>query len=248
MIYGYALSDPAGLNFSALTRDKRRTIRRLGSSDMIDLANSGRILKRFYRNIRVVEEGSEDVPNIAPSTMVPSLLAVNKQIFEEASSYLYSNEFVFIDTLALYTFLLMLGPTGIQRLKKVRLFNWNNGRGAKAYGSACFALLVPAVNISDFSMDTGTAWYRSTATAAQRFYRDAYPWMEAVGRANGKPDAVVDALHVDYKEYDETRRGTAQVTTSEKKTKEFKVQLRKLLLEAVRKRKARMMKNGTYKK
>jgi hypothetical protein len=238
MIYGYALSDPAGFNFTSTTRDRRRICSRVSSGFVSKFTNRERRRHYYYHphHTAVSVQPKAVVEDLQPSAMAPSLLAINKQVFEEASSFLYNNELVFADTLALYTFLLNLDPAGATRPRKIRLFNWNDGRSTKAYGSACFALLVSAINVTEFHLDVGTTWYRSATAAAQRFYRDAFPWLEAVGRAKRKPDAAVDMLHIIY---EETKTG-AETVSSENNMKAFKVELRALLLHAQSKRTARM--------
>jgi hypothetical protein len=220
MIYGYALSDPTGLNFLATTKDRRRTFYRVSSSCMEDYANKGR---KRYHHYRMFVMAGDVVLSTQPSAMVPQLFATNKQLYEEAGSFLYSNEFVFGDTVALYSFLLHVGPTGAKRLKKIRLFNWNDDRSDKAYGSACFALLASAVNISDFFMDTGPVSFGKPEDAAHRFYRDAFPWLEAVGRAKHRADAAVDALRLDEKKLSFFRVPDASIQES---TRRFKKTLR----------------------
>jgi hypothetical protein len=200
MIYGYALSDPTGLNFLATTRDRRRTCYRVSAKAIgIHAARGRRKYNRWnYVPVPIDEARAEAlIPEIPPSSMAPQLLTVNKQLYEEAGSFLYSNELVFGDTLSLYSFLLHLGPTGVTRLKNILLYNWNDSRSAKAYGNACFALLVPAVNISDFSIETGPEKHRSAEDAARKLYRDAFPWLEAVGRAKHRVDAAIDVIHLD---------------------------------------------------
>jgi hypothetical protein len=198
--------------------------------------NRGKRFSYYHQSTRIDDDELE-VTHVPTTPMAPALLAVNKQLFEEASSFLYNNELVFGDTVVLYAFLLNLGPTGVTHLKKIRLFNWNDGNNTKSYGNSCFALLTPAVNISSFVIQTGKTWYNTPKSAAQRFYRDAYPWLEAVGRANGKADAVLDIVHVDYTR--QVRPDVQGEMTTQKKT-EFEVVLRNLLLQAERKRMARM--------
>ena len=231
MIYGYALSDPTGLNFLATTRAHRRTFVRVSSSKMASFANKGR--GRHYHWPWGAHRGQlpieTELPIIPPSAMVPQLFATNKQLYEEASSFLYSSEFVFGDTLALHAFLLSLGPRGVSRLKKIRLFNWNDTRSSKAYGNACFALLAPAVDISDLFIDTGPIQHNSPKHAARTFYRDAFSWFEAVGRAKIRADAAIDVLHVDLKRVSIYHPKDASV---QEKVDQFKASLRDLLLEA----------------
>jgi hypothetical protein len=227
MIYSYALSDPTGLNFLAMTRDRRRTCYRVSAKAIgIYAARGRRKYSRWGYTPSLVDEARAEalIPEIPPSSMAPQLLAVNKQLYEEAGSFLYSNKLVFGDTLALYSFLLHLGPTGVTRLKNILLYNWNDSRSAKAYGNACFALLVPAVDISDFSMETEPQNHSSAEDAARKLYRDAFPWLEAVGRAKHRFDAAIDVIHLDEK-----RQSISGSASDGEKAEDFKTKLRDLL-------------------
>jgi hypothetical protein len=67
--------------------------------------------------------------------------------------------------------------------------------------------------------------------SASKFYRDAFPWLEAVGAAKGKCDAGVDMLRLEpeFFDYAYWHRNTHANKTDEEKTDEFMKELRKLL-------------------
>lgn len=129
--------------------------------------------------------------------ILPSLLAVNKQIYAEAVNILYGNEFVFIDSEALYAFLIALGPSGARHLKSIRLMGWQHSRGKGTYNHTCFDVLAWATNLTSFHITTPIGYYRSSNLGAGQFYRDAFRWLEAYGAAKGKRDAAIDILHLE---------------------------------------------------
>ena len=212
MIYSYALTDPTGINFVAVQRNKRRCVERV-SRDTMESASS----RSPYHSTRINDE------NGAPKSLVPSLLAANKQIHQEGCDILYSNELVFADTVALYAFMINLGPASGKHLKRMRLKDWVYGRTGKAYNNACFAALVWATNLEKFYIDTSMSWHGAPRLAAQQLYRDAFPWLEAIGHAKGRFDAAVDIIRVDTDIFD---RGWRSVTQpSPDKIKAFNAEL-----------------------
>jgi hypothetical protein len=225
MVYSYALADPSGIKFVATFKHKRRTVERV-SGEMQAIASRGKGYRgRRYDNDDMAADQEE------PATLVPSLLAVSKQVYTEGHDILYSNEFIFADTSALYNFLINLGPSGSKYLKTLRLRGWGYGRGAKTYNNACFAALVWATNIESFHFDSIYGFYRNSKSSAEQLYRDAFPWFEAVGAAKGKPDAAVDVIKLDKALFEyNTWNGTSQQTVSgDEKLEEFREKLRNLL-------------------
>jgi hypothetical protein len=204
MIYSYALTDTSGIKFVAVQRYRRRCVERV-SSKTFDQALHGRL---YYQSSKINDDADEQ-----PTILVPSLLAVNKQIHQEGCDILYSNELVFADPIALYAFLINLGPGSASHLRKMRLKGWGYGRTSKAYNNACFAVLIWATNLEKFYIDTSIGWYRNIRHAAVQLYRDAFPWLEAVGNAKGRSDAALDILELGekcldrgYSTYPDTQR------------------------------------------
>lgn len=148
-----------------------------------------------YQSNRINDRISDE--NGFPTALVPSLLAVNKQIHREGSGILYGNELVFADTLALYAFMINLGPASALHLRRIRLMGWGYGRGTKAYNNACFAAMVWATNLEKLVIDTSAGRYGEPKSVARQIYRDAFPWLEAVGNAKGRFNAALDVLDMD---------------------------------------------------
>lgn len=187
MIYEYALTDTSGIKFVAVQRNRRRCVERVSSRTFNQASES----RYYYQSNNINDTADEQ-----PTTLVPSLLAVSKQIHQEGCDILYSNELVFADTVALYAFMINIGQAGATHLKTMRLTGWGCGRTTKAYNNACFAVLIWASNLEKFYFDTVMDWYRRPKYAAQQIYRDAFPWLEAVGHARRRFDAALDILKV----------------------------------------------------
>jgi hypothetical protein len=231
IIYNYTLSDPSGINFISTYRHKRRAVTRM-PVEYTETTNGTRrqIHEYVADSTRNDDNNNNRVDPVAP--LVPSLLAVNKQIYKEGIDILYSNEFVFADSCALYTFLVNIGPQGAQRLKKLRILGWHYGRTKKAYNHACFAVLVWATNLTSFHIDAPIGWYRATNDGADQFYRDAFCWLEAMGMARGKRDAALDILHLGencFSDYWGSRRSANPNYSHADKVKQFKATVAKCL-------------------
>lgn len=225
IIYGYALEDPSGINLVATFRNKRRTVERVSAETQSQISGgtysySVRQMNDELRNKR------ED-----PVALVPSLLAVCKQIYQESRDILYGNEFIFADTFALYSLLINLGPAGAKNLKHLRVMEWGHGRATKAYNHSCFAVLVWATNLKILHLDKPSGRARNPKNVADQFYRDAFPWLEAVGMAKGKVDAAVDVLRIDAEEFDYIyyRQSNQNLLSAEEKRDQFLGALAKLL-------------------
>ncbi|CAO2655170.1 Nn.00g102340.m01.CDS01 [Neocucurbitaria sp. VM-36] len=224
MVYAYALIDPSGINLVATFKHKRRTVERVSEETQSNVAS-----RFYYQPGRLNDEVRAKCE--VPISLAPSLLAVSKQVHYEAREVLYSNEFIFADTFALYNLLINLGPSGAKQLKTLRLLGWGYGRAMKAYNHACFAVLAWATNITAFHIDCTTGWRQSPKSSAEQIYRDAFPWLEAVGRETGTVDAAIDIIKVNVETF-ETRHwnGTSQVIIpGQQNYAKFKAALSKLL-------------------
>lgn len=223
MVYNYALTDPSGINLVATFKHKRRTVERVSAETQSKIGGNYYSTSRLNDGVRAKYE--------EPMSLVPSLLVVSKQIHFEARDVLYSNEFILADTFALYSFLINLGPSGSRHLKKLRLLGWGYGRAMKAYNHACFAVLAWATNLTAFHIDTTIGWYRNPKTCAEQIYRDAFPWLEAVGRNTGKADGAVEILKCKVESFESRQwNGVSSVKIpGEEKYQEFQAALTKLL-------------------
>ncbi|RMZ71224.1 short-chain dehydrogenase reductase sdr [Pyrenophora seminiperda CCB06] len=213
MIYTYALTDGLGIYLIGITKDNRR--------------NTQRVSAKPYMM----------------TPLVPSLLAVNKQIYREGIDILYDNEFFFANGFALYAFMINLGPTGAKHIKKITLQAYLLWDASGVYNHCCFASLVLATNLTFFRIDYWRWRSVSPKRVARQLYRDAFPWLEAMGAAKGKLDAAVDVLQLDDR-FLPQRWPQYQSQLPMSDIDEFKVELRKLLGAQQKKimRKARVRK------
>jgi hypothetical protein len=225
MIYTYCLEDPSGINLVAAFKHKRRTVGRV--SEEVQANIGGR--NHYYTASRINNDVRTKYKE--PVTLVPALLAVNKQIYQEGRDILYGNEFICADTFALYSFLINLGPAGAKKLKHLRLMGWSFGRATKAYNHSCFAVLVWATNLETLRLDKTSGYARKPKNAADQLYRDAFPWLEAIGAAKGKMDAGVDVLQIDAEAFDYAywHQSSQRVVSGEEKREQFFEALTRLL-------------------
>ena len=195
MIYTYTLTDASGINLVAIFKHRRRAVERISAEAQFNIGGD-----QYYSINRINDDVRAKYEE--PTALVPSLLAVSKQIHQEGRDILYANEFIFADTFALYSFMINLGPAGATYLKKLRLMGWGYGRAMKAYNHSCFATLVWATNLESFRFDKTSGYSRNPKGAAEQLYRDAFPWLEAVGVAKGKVDAALEVLQISEDVFD----------------------------------------------
>ncbi|KAF1957778.1 hypothetical protein CC80DRAFT_390131, partial [Byssothecium circinans] len=196
-IYSLCFNDPVGVYLCSATKKVRRTVRRVPESNY---------RAQPSQNNSQNDSDSDDQGNeIAP--LVPALLAVNKQIYQEGCAMLYANDFYMADTLTMHSFFVDIGARAAQLLKNVALINWGEGRGVnKAYNHAAFMAMSIAPNLETFVMYDTPGWRQDPKAVATQFYRDAFPWLEAVGTAKGKTDAAIDAIQVSSGTFHHVRR------------------------------------------
>ncbi|KAL6704285.1 hypothetical protein ACN47E_008349 [Coniothyrium glycines] len=241
MIYTYTLTFPEGIHFVPARKHMRRTVERITPTTMSKASNWNGV----RLNNRLRKESNAPVP------LNTSLLYVCKQIHQETREILYSNEFVFSNSLVLYSFLVNLGPSRSKSLRRLRLLNWVYGRAQNAYNHACFGVMVWATGITSFQIDARLVHFRDRSNGAEKFYRNAFPWLEAVGVARGKADVAVDVLRFGEPAFDwQMWRYPDWVDVPQaEREKDFTVALRKRLItqhkrmtEPVKKRKVYMKK------
>lgn len=219
MIYSYALTEPSGLHFVAVQRYRRRCVERVSCKTFNDVSRR----RSPYQSSNINDDADEQA-----ASLVPSLLAVNKQIYQEGCDILYGNDLIFADTTALYAFMINLGPASASLLKKICIKGWGYGRTSKAYNNACFAVLVWATKLEKLHIDSSNGWYRQPKHAAQQLYRDAFPWLEAVGHSKGRFDAALDVLEVAERAVRPGYHGN-QGTTDAQRLKMFTNELSRIL-------------------
>ena len=224
MIYDYCLMDPAGIYLAATTKKYRRTVERLPPQ--------ATNLPGYPHWTSDSDRDDKSEPEPEPRALVPSLLAVSKQIHQESRGILYGNEFKLLDPLAMHSFLVDCGPRAALLLKKVTLLRWSAYRGMhKGYNHSAFALLASATNLTQFRFEGYLACRSLPKWVARQIYRDAFPWLEAVGAAKGQADAAVTLVEVSRRNFQSSwynRRETSD-TNPARDLQQFRDELSKLL-------------------
>lgn len=128
-IYDLALTEPDGITLVPRTKDYRRTVTRGPITTQDGNNYYGRPRRRFYwGNGRNHSSQTSAIGN-PTRQLVPNLLAVNKQIRNEASSILYKQDIILESTTSLHVFIAQIGPYNRQLLSDVTIKGWGSGRG-----------------------------------------------------------------------------------------------------------------------
>ena len=126
------------------------------------------------------------------------MLLLDHETSTEAQPFLYGeNKFIVDNTTTLHGFCAKIGVKNCNTMTKLELQGWGCSGLSKAMNHAAFTLMANATNLVrlDLRCDIGSQFPQS---AASRFFRDAWPWLEAVGLAKGKKDAAVKTISVEY--------------------------------------------------
>lgn len=166
MIYEYALTDNQ-VGIVAKTKAHRRTITRSSAIDQVQYTNA----------------------------FIPALLAVNKQINNEAATFLYRQPFIVEDTYALHSFLATIGPGNCAKLSDITVKAFGGGRGAhKAMNFAAFVLLSSCTNLESLMFDAYMRWHGGPKLLARTVYREGFHFLQAYGTAKGDIHAAVSII------------------------------------------------------
>lgn len=182
MIYEMALTDVNGISIAAKTKAYRRGICR------------SPIYDQYHGS------GHEIAPK--ERSLVPNILAVSKQIQNEASNILYGQRLVFDDTDALHRFLAVIGLRNQQRLLYIDLTEFCTGRNTRALNHCAFMSLAGAMNLKTLRLNSSHWYYSSAKGFARGLYCDSHFFLEAYGAANGRKDAAIDILQLDDGRFD----------------------------------------------
>ncbi|KAK4561357.1 hypothetical protein LTR86_004674 [Recurvomyces mirabilis] len=204
-IYELALVDPHGISLLSKTKAYRRTVTR---GHIIGEDDRGYWYGRSRRGYRPAIQNEENGTDREPMpTLIPALLAVNKQIYAEAVGYLYQQRFVIEDTYALHDFVAGLGSHRTQ-LDNVTIRGWGRGRGAhKSMNFTGFTLLASCTNLKSITLDCNIGGWRNPKGLARQIYRDGVYFFEGFGLANGAKDAGVNVLNLGDENFSKGNRG-----------------------------------------
>lgn len=183
----------------------------------------------------------------SPRTLIPNLLAVNKQINAEATAFLYQQPMTAADTTSLTAFLGAIGSRRRPLLRDLTIAGWVRGRSMQLANNAAMLLLADCTALRALRLDCGLdEGYRSTLrSAAEGFYRDGYDFFHAFADAKGaKADAALEILHFGARCVEEKRplhkgvwaQPLSQDCRSEDWQERFAAELRACLLQTKRSR------------
>jgi hypothetical protein len=143
-------------------------------------------------------------------SLVPNILAVSKQIYQEAMPILYGQRMVFADVTALAAFAARISHNTASLLRHIEIRCWNRtvSRRNMPFTAMCLLAAKGATNIKNLNINclVGSLWFGQfyhpahiTRTRvrpetdipkgyARRVYRACYPLLEAIGKE--KPDGL----------------------------------------------------------
>ena len=118
-----------------------------------------------------------------------ALLAVNKEIHEEAVPILYDHTLRFENTQTVLDFWGQLQPGVRPRIRHVSIKNF-----VKTSARNAMHFLAESPNLASLHIESGVFTGEDPAKAAKEFYDSAYKFLEAVGAKKGEKTAGVDVL------------------------------------------------------
>ncbi|KAF2437193.1 hypothetical protein EJ08DRAFT_602181 [Tothia fuscella] len=197
-IYELALHDPVGHHIKAQTRLNRHVAQRISVQEFKSLNTGYRIRNgRQWQQVlsalhqqTVTSATTKEDPVYVPLT--PVLVAVSKDIYNEAIMYLYRNPIVCVDTQSLHSFLTLIGPKHRSLLRDVELAEWGYTATQKALNFPAISLLADAVKLERLSLKISPE--SSAVSIAKKIYRDCHIFLDAYGAAKGDRFAAVDII------------------------------------------------------
>lgn len=191
-IYSLCLEDPAGMVMGEGWRAHRRVPKRCQTHNF----NADR-----YDGLDNIHRSSSGIQGVYKplKSLVPSLLATNKQIYAEAAAMLYSQPLHFTCTTALHSFLAPLSNTTASLVHSITLHSYETwGRGIrKAMNVSALTLLPKCSNLTLLRIEgfehyyhNRGGWSKPTVQQqgehegkgiAQQMYRDAAFWFDVIG-------------------------------------------------------------------
>ncbi|KAF4536061.1 Formylmethionine deformylase-like protein [Lasiodiplodia theobromae] len=243
IIYTYALTDPiGGVYVEERTHRYRRGPARIPAGPQNYLANYSHWTANSAEQAmppwpQVEGYGLPD-PDAQPHTanLTPALLAVCRQIRDEATPVLYAQPLLFEDAAALHAFLAPLSPATRGELREITILgcrgSWRRSMRA-AFDVAALTLLAEgAVENLKVLRFHDEMWRENDCAKmpARRFYRRAFRWLEAAARARGVDEAVGVVQFIG---------GCNEVSTRDDHNEwidAFWVELRKLVVKGLRHR------------
>ncbi|CAD0089027.1 unnamed protein product [Aureobasidium vineae] len=195
-IYLLALEDPDGMVLKEGWRAYRRVPQRgqyHGYNNKDRYAGLANLVAT-----RSLDPQGNDTPNSTVCTLLPSLLAVSKQIYAEAAAILYAQPLHFENTTALHSFLAPLSSQTAFLIRSITIHTYETwGRGIrKAMNVSALTLLRSCSNLQTLRIEAfdhydhwgrygarpspQEAGKREGSRIAQQIYRDAAFWLDTI--------------------------------------------------------------------
>lgn len=140
----------------------------------------------------------------------PNLLAASKTVHDEAVSLLWTQPFIFNRVVTLHTFLLMLRPETISRLRDITILSggWNSSKCLPA-----FVLLRDAPLLRNLRLDCRIrsevrVWGRVPSEAdvgkrlAENLYKDCYPFLQTLVQQQGA-ESILSVIKFSSDEFEQ---------------------------------------------
>jgi hypothetical protein len=195
-VYSLALEDPNGIVMGEGWRAHRRVPKRWHTHNFDADRYAG--LDNLHRSSSGIRKA------YTPLTLVPSLLAVNKQIYAEAAAILYSQPLHFTCTTALHSFLAALSMQTASLVSSITIHHYETwGRGVrKAMNVSALTLLSKCGNLQLLRIEGFDSYHNrhhqrywhthhsptqqergdyEGKCVARQMYRDAAFWFDSIG-------------------------------------------------------------------
>ncbi|KAI5356873.1 hypothetical protein Slin15195_G052600 [Septoria linicola] len=186
-IYERALTEPDGLTLISKSTDNRRQIQRGSITVTRSDHYYGQAYRRGWWRRR---HGKESVESNRERSLSPNLLATNRQIRAEASSYLYKQEIIMADMHALQGFVANIGSYNRGLVNNITIRGWTEG----PHNYAAFSMLQFCENLESLYFDCTLGWYRRPKVLARQIYRDAHIFLENMSRLKGGDEDAVEII------------------------------------------------------
>ena len=178
-VYEFCLVDPDPISLISRFKNQHRQVIR----KPCDYAH---VLQDSYRNHRYRQTGPTARDWLVSHRQLhPALLAVNRQVHEEAVMYLYSQPIHVEDTTALWTFLSTIGSNR-RRIREIHIHGYGVGRGThRAMNHVALTTLAECRSLQHVFFDCWIggrrSWEQEPAWHARQLYRDGHLWIETMG-------------------------------------------------------------------
>ncbi|EME85226.1 uncharacterized protein MYCFIDRAFT_85250 [Pseudocercospora fijiensis CIRAD86] len=229
-IYELALVEPKGLTLVSRTKSHRRTIARGAISVTDSKYYYGKARRRrFYWP---QDDSQSSIENHRDRQLIPNLLAVNQQIRDEASTFLYKQEIVLADTTALLQFIATIGSYNRKLINDIVVRGWGGDRGVtRGHNFSALTSLAECTNLDSLYFDCSVSHslprLKEQKKLAGQIYRDGHFFLEAYATANGL-EAALKVVQFGDRQFAKDR-GAKKLEFDQSKRDEFENELETLM-------------------